>query len=310
MLAYLGKSELKAFVLDQLAQHRKADKLVHGQYWEAGKGCAVGCTLEAVRLYNGAAHIDHGDHDLYGPLLGWPPVLAYLKDHIFEELDNDTAQAWPERFCGAIRVGADLSMAWPRFALWLLAEELPPHTAEYPRCAATLAGVAALYRQWIEGKKPIARRWQSAATSAAASAIAAAIAAAAEGACDAACAAAAAACTAEAACEADAACAAVYGSAYACDYACAACPDAAARQDCWRRMADKLIAIMESASCLRLSAGHSGDRTSAVLCRDSTGPPVNASKAGLGLHAHRRPRSRADKYQEFPRRRLATSLKP
>lgn len=72
MLAFLGKPELKTFVLDQLAAHREADRLVKGTYWERGKGCAVGCTLESVRHFNGHARakIDHGNHALYETELG------------------------------------------------------------------------------------------------------------------------------------------------------------------------------------------------------------------------------------------------
>lgn len=125
LVAYLGKPELKTFLLNQLVLHREADKLVKGHYWENGKGCAVGCTLEAVRHYNGNAgkSISHGDHALYERELGIPQILARLEDRIFEGLPNGHSQAWPERFTDAIRPGADLSGVWPKFAAWLLADE-------------------------------------------------------------------------------------------------------------------------------------------------------------------------------------------
>jgi hypothetical protein len=53
MLAYHNNPELKAFLLCELQRHREADRLVKGVYWQHGKGCAVGCTLDAVRRFNG-----------------------------------------------------------------------------------------------------------------------------------------------------------------------------------------------------------------------------------------------------------------
>src|SRR5690349_7382454 len=119
MQAFNNDDGLKRFVLDQLAAHREADRLVKGTYWEDGKGCAVGCTLEAVRLRCGKK-IEHGRHALYEPELGIPQALARLEDRIFENLPNEHSQRWPERFISAIAPGADLTLVWPRFALWLL----------------------------------------------------------------------------------------------------------------------------------------------------------------------------------------------
>ena len=43
MLAYHADPALKASTLAQMAAHREADQIVQGQYWERGRGCAVGC---------------------------------------------------------------------------------------------------------------------------------------------------------------------------------------------------------------------------------------------------------------------------
>ena len=162
LIAYHNDPALKSFVLAQLVEHREHDKLVKGQYWENGKGCAVGCTLEAVRLHKGnAAKIAHNKHALYEAELGIPMILARLEDKHFEELSNGDSQAWPERFISAIKPGANLAMIWPRYALWLLSEELPQR-AKRPATVASLAEVAALYREWMEGAKPSAERWLSA----------------------------------------------------------------------------------------------------------------------------------------------------
>lgn len=62
------------------------------------------------------------------------------------------------KFLKGCAVGADLTMVWPRFALWLLSEEVPKHTKRAKSLAA-LSDVAALYREWCEGTKPTNDRW-------------------------------------------------------------------------------------------------------------------------------------------------------
>ena len=110
LLAYHGDPKIKRKYLARVRAHRKADELVKGRYWESGKGCAVGCTVHS------------SSHAAYETELGIPRELARLEDQIFERLDNGASKAWPEAFLQAPRVGADLSMVWPSFALWLLSE--------------------------------------------------------------------------------------------------------------------------------------------------------------------------------------------
>jgi hypothetical protein len=124
----------------------------------------------------GAIIIDHFSHKLAETETGIPQILWRLEDCIFEGLPNAAAKGWPEQFTDAIRPGADLAMIWPRFALWLLTEELPQFTRRAASTAA-LAEVAMLYREWCEsGKNPNCERWigvRKNAASAAASASAA-----------------------------------------------------------------------------------------------------------------------------------------
>ena len=113
MLTFHGKQELKDQRIAQVRAHRLADQLVHGVYWEKGKGCAVGCTIHS------------GDHFAYETELGIPVELAYLEDRIFESLPNGGAMVWPERFLEAIPVGVDLRGTHinKRFVLALLTDE-------------------------------------------------------------------------------------------------------------------------------------------------------------------------------------------
>ena len=111
--AYHGKPALKAKYLSRVRQHREADELIKGQYWQNGKGCAVGCTLE--ERYNEDKHM------AYETDLGIPVALARLEDSIFEGLQDSEAKLWPERFLSAIQPGADLSGVADQFVVLLMA---------------------------------------------------------------------------------------------------------------------------------------------------------------------------------------------
>ena len=108
MKAFHNDPDLKERVLAQLEAHYDADEIIHGVYWENGKGCAVGCTVHSNL------------HKDYETELGIPEVLAYVEEFIFEELPNDVAKEWPLRFIKAIPVGADLSKVWPQLTVFLL----------------------------------------------------------------------------------------------------------------------------------------------------------------------------------------------
>jgi hypothetical protein len=174
MLAYHSKPELKTAFLAEIAKHEQADRIAHVGYAtfkQNGKptfsqGCAVGCSLESMRIIEGLDSIEHGNHALYEKYLGVPKALARLEDRLFENLPLADSLTWPRRFSEAIRPGADLSMAMPRFLLDLLSD---PTGAVQQRCAknekiaAVVEGVAALYRLWVEtGTKPSATQWREA----------------------------------------------------------------------------------------------------------------------------------------------------
>jgi hypothetical protein len=110
LIAFHGDVKVKAKYEARIHAHKLADQIIHGTYWEDGKGCAVGCTI----------HSDN--HAEYETLLGIPRILARLEDGIFEALPNERALEWPGQFLKAIPVGADLSGVWPKFAQWLLTD--------------------------------------------------------------------------------------------------------------------------------------------------------------------------------------------
>ena len=242
MLAYHGNAKEKSAILAQLRAHAKADEIRQGFYWEAGKGCAVGCTI-------------HGsNHAEYEPRFGIPRVLATLEDRIFEGLPNAEAKKWPIEFMSAIKPGADLSDIWPQFAIWLLSDPASGviRFAKTDEQRAAIDGVAELYRQRAPRGDP---RWDPA-RNAAYAAYDAAAAAADAAAAYAATAADAAAATADAAAAYAAAAYAAYAAAYAAyaaaaaayaAYAAAAAAYAAARKIHWQACAEKLLDLLRAA---------------------------------------------------------------
>ena len=138
LIAFHGKQETKDFYIARIRAHRLADELIHGTGWENGKGCAVGCTLHKY------------DHAAYEVELGIPRILARLEDGIFESLSNGKSQEWPERFLGAIQPSADLSMVWPQFAVWMLAD--PKHGvlqfAKKKKPRKAIQDIADKYVEW------------------------------------------------------------------------------------------------------------------------------------------------------------------
>ena len=150
--AFHCNEKVKAKYLKRVRAHAAADQIIQGKYWEKGKGCAVGCTI-------------HGDdHSQYEVELGIPRLIARLEDRIFEGMNLADAKLWPERFLSAIPVGADLSMVWPRFAVWLLTDEKDGviNRAKSDDSKKAIQRVADLYTRLINGDKPALAEWQTA----------------------------------------------------------------------------------------------------------------------------------------------------
>lgn len=153
MLAYTNTVLDKPTVLARVRAHRLADTLIFGKGWcgvrDSGAGCAVGCTLHTY------------DHTKYPAVIGVPVELAHLEDAIFDGFgrtdQKELGLAWPERFLDAIPVGADLSMVWPRWALWMLRGLNDRGNAQV---RSAIDGVIAPYDEWAgTGTKPARDRW-------------------------------------------------------------------------------------------------------------------------------------------------------
>jgi hypothetical protein len=136
MKAFHNKQEIKDRYINRLKEHAKQDEIIKGNYWEHGKGCAVGCTIHS------------GDHKAYEIELGIPTILAKLEDRLFESLPNAEAKKFPLQFLNAIPVGADLSTIWPKFAIFLLTDKSQCNS-RHEMCDI----VANAFRDELEGKE-------------------------------------------------------------------------------------------------------------------------------------------------------------
>jgi hypothetical protein len=112
MLAFHSDPKIKAKYLTRVKAHEAADEIVHGKYWEDGKGCGVGCTVHS------------SEHAAFETEMGIPRMLARLEDTLFEGQANGDSKRFPARFLEVIPVGADLSRVPWIFLHWLLTEEL------------------------------------------------------------------------------------------------------------------------------------------------------------------------------------------
>ena len=168
LIAYNGSKELKDDILAEAIRHQEADKIVQGTYGEKNtgedfKGCAVGCTINSYNLRRGK-HEKTNDHSVYERDLGIPRILARLEDRLFEGLSVKESKSFPVRFLEAIEPGADLSMVWPKFIIWVLAD--PEHGVikfARPDGKKAIERVVELYKQKIDGADIDRQVWNDAA---------------------------------------------------------------------------------------------------------------------------------------------------
>ncbi len=224
MQTFLGKPELKDTLLEEIIKHRKADEIAQGSYGgDTGPWCAVGCAVQSLNVKLGKTY-STADHSVYETELGIPRLIAKLEDRIFEGLPAKEAKTFPEKFIKAVPVGADLSMVWPKFALWLLMDKKDGviKYAKKDQTRIAIENVGKLYARVVAGEIVAITEWRAARSAAYADAYAAAYA------------------DDDAAAYADA-----YAAAYADAYADAATRKA--RSEHYSKMAKKLISLIKEA---------------------------------------------------------------
>jgi hypothetical protein len=125
MKTFKNNPQLKKDLLRELRKHRKADEIIQGVYWEDGKGCAVGCSIQSLKDIK-HKDFDNADHSLYETELGLPEWLAQLEDRIFEGLPNGKARNFPIDLIAAIPVGIgkkQMDIVYHKFLYWLLIDK-------------------------------------------------------------------------------------------------------------------------------------------------------------------------------------------
>lgn len=115
MKTFHGDPKIKEKYLARLRAHAAVDEIIQGTGWENGKGCAIGCTLDAY------------DHSRYPVELGIPEWMARLEDALFERLKNGEAKKFPIRFLEAIPVGVyeiEMEKLKHKYCTYLMAENI------------------------------------------------------------------------------------------------------------------------------------------------------------------------------------------
>ena len=168
LLAFHNDPAIKAKYLARVENHILMNNLVHGKGWEGGRGCAVGCTLEAY------------DHARYPTELGIPEWLARLEDSLFEGMSLEKSKTWPRDFLAAIRPGDDLERIKAPFMISVLRSALATQEANtnfdaaaFPDVAASIEGVKNVIRETIvlweaEGSAAWSAAWSAASAASAA----------------------------------------------------------------------------------------------------------------------------------------------
>ena len=134
--AFHNDPAVKEKYINRVQAHIAADNLIRGIGWDNGKGCAVGCTLEA---YN---------HSRYPIELGIPEWLARVEDTLFEGMSVEKSRTWPLKFLDAIKVGADLEKIKPLFLVMVLESALETFDhEEFPDVKNAIQGSIDLWKR-------------------------------------------------------------------------------------------------------------------------------------------------------------------
>lgn len=141
VISFHGDEQIKQKYLTRVRNHRLADQIVQGVYWEDGKGCAVGCTVHS------------SNHWAYQDELGIPNQLAYVQEFLFENMSNADAKMFPERFLRAIPVGVDLYPAFWKFVLFALLDEKNGLSSLGNHRDADTRQVADFYEMALDGRE-------------------------------------------------------------------------------------------------------------------------------------------------------------
>jgi len=165
MKAFHNDAKLKSDLLVEITKHEQADAIIKGSYGSKGengifKGCAVGCSIESYNKLKGLG-LSTTDHSVYESEFGIPRVLAHLEDGFFEGMSETDGKTWPRQFIEAVPVGADLSLVWPKFAVWMLTdtENGVIRHVENTNVRKTIQDISDTYVRVIQGEEVTVKEW-------------------------------------------------------------------------------------------------------------------------------------------------------
>lgn len=125
--AFHGSDAIKQKYVNRVKAHQVLDQIIHGTYWEDGRGCAVGCTIHS------------SDHNAYETELGIPAWMGYLEDTLFENMSHSKSLDWPRKFLEAIPVGfSDWDQFYHDFCAHVLKTEAKFDHDKYPDVAKAI----------------------------------------------------------------------------------------------------------------------------------------------------------------------------
>lgn len=108
MLSFFNDQSIKDRHIARVNAHISAGELIHGVYWENGRGGAVGCTVHS------------GDFLDYERELGLPAWLARLEERLFDKLLPPADKHFVSSFLPSIPVGVDVEPVRWRYSAILL----------------------------------------------------------------------------------------------------------------------------------------------------------------------------------------------
>jgi hypothetical protein len=113
LCAFNGDVNIKNNILIQLKNHYDNKQIIKSRGFDNEKGGgAIECIIHEEAYYKLQTN------------LGIPLTLGYVINNIYHGLqDKYLSQNLPFKFIESICVGADLTLVWPKFALWLIKDE-------------------------------------------------------------------------------------------------------------------------------------------------------------------------------------------
>ena len=137
--AYHDDPTIKLKYIGRMRTHQEADELVHGIYWEGGKGCAIGCTVHS------------SEHKAYETELGMPEWFARLEDTIFENMSGAASCRFPMSLLSTIPVGfAEWDRLYHEFCAYILRDVCKFDRKAFPDVATAVDDIVRLHEQMTE----------------------------------------------------------------------------------------------------------------------------------------------------------------